>query len=644
MDRAHDGPASLAANKPSGLPVKRFLLVLLGFWFLLYGSFTLINPPLLDDADSVHAEVAREMLTRHDYVTLYADGIRYLEKAPLLYWSMAASFRIFGVSELAARLPLALYVLGLVLAVFVLGRRLFSDPATPEERGSTAGFYGALILLTSFGIFIFTHIAIPDGMVCLWVTVAVACFWRSLQESVEEGSPGWGSALGFAAACALSVLTKGLIGVVFPVAIVIVYLLVTRNLRHLLRWHIAGGTALFLLIAGPWHIAAARANPSFGHPGSWLHPALPTQGNVHGWTWFYFVNEHLLRYLNLRIPRDYDTLPLLLFWGLLFVWLMPWIAFMFKALGRVPWRAAVSRQGLTREQQPWVLLAIWALVPLVFFSFSTRQEYYVLPSLVPLALLIGGWLAQDEEADPATDAGLAGRRIAFVLMVLGVVLAGVAAFFALHAPRPVAGMDLAAVLRRNPADYALSFGHFMDLSGRAMGYFRGPLLDTAAALFVGTLGNFYYRLRGNARFANLFLAGMSGTFLLAAHLALQTFAPVLSSQQLAAAIHRDIQPGDVLEINGEYEAGSTMSFYLDRQARILNGRSSNLWYGSYFPDAPRIFDDDASFQKLWAGERRVFLWTEAGHVPKLQGATYVIAASGGKEIVSNQPNGSGASF
>ena len=481
-------------------------------------------------------------------------------------------------------------------------------------------------------------------MVCLWVTVAVACFWRSLQEADEHGVPGWGSALGFAAACALNVLTKGLIGVIFPLAIVLVYLLVTRNLRHLLRWHMAGGTALFLLIAAPWHIAAARANPSFGQPGSWLHPSLPTQGNVHGWTWFYFVNEHLLRYLNLRIPRDYDTVPLLLFWGLLFVWLMPWIAFAFKALGRVPWRAAVSRQALTREQQPWVLLAIWALVPLVFFSFSTRQEYYVLPSLVPLALLIGGWLAQDEEADPATDAGLAGRRIAFVLMVLGVVLAGVAAFFALHAPRPVAGMDLAAVLSQNPGDYALSFGHFMDLSGRAMGYFHGPLLDTAAALFVGTLGNFYYRLRGKARFANLFLAGMSGTFLLAAHLALQTFAPVLSSQQLAAAIHRDIQPGDVLEINGEYEAGSTMSFYLNRQARILNGRSSNLWYGSYFPDAPRIFDDDASFQKLWAGERRVFLWTEAKAAPKLPGATYVIAASGGKEIVSNQPNGSGASF
>ena len=625
-----DSEAEIIA--PKGSPNKRFVMVLLAFWFFLYGSFTLFNPPLLDDADSVHAEVAREMLVRHDYVTLYADGIRYLEKAPLLYWSMAGSFHLLGVSDAAARIPLALYALALFLAVFLLGARLFKD--------ATAGFYAALILTTSFGIFIFSHITIPDTIVCLWTTIAVACFWRSL----NEDRPGYASALGFAAACALGVLTKGLIGVVFPVAIVVIFLLVTRNLKHLWRWHPIAGFFLFLLIAAPWHILAGLANPAQGLPLGFLHPALPTQGNVHGFVWFYFVNEHLLRYLNLRIPRDYDTVPLLLFWGLLFVWLMPWVAFLFKALAQVPWRAAVKREALTQEQQAWTLLAIWALVPLVFFSFSTRQEYYVLPALPPLALMIGAWLARDEEVCPSTDAALAGRRIAFVLMVLGVIGAGVAAWFGIFAPRPAPGVGLASVLSQNPGDYALSFGHFLDLSTKAMGFFHGPLLDTAAALFVGTLGNFFYRLRGNARYANLFLAGMSGVFLLAAHMALQTFAPVLSSQVLAAAIHRDVRTEDVLEINGEYEAGSTMSFYLQRQVRILNGRSSNLWYGSFFPDAPAIFDDTASFQQLWSGDARVFLWTETANAPKLPGETFVIAASGGKEILSNQPNTSGASF
>ena len=618
---------------PRSSPVKRFLLVLVGVWLLLYGSFTLFNPPLLDDADSVHAEVAREMLVRHDYVTLYANGIRYLEKAPLLYWSMAGSFKLFGVSDSAARFPLAVYTLLLVLAVFVFGRRLFAD--------ATAGFYAALILLTSFGIFIFTRILIPDAIVCLWTTVAVAFFWFSLREGLRRSGPSLVTALGFAAACALNVLTKGLIGVVFPVAIVLLFLLVTRNLRHLKRWHPVAGFCFFLLLAAPWHLLAGWHNPTQGLPIGFFHPATPTEGNVHGFFWFYFVNEHLLRYLNQRMPRDYDTVPLLLFWGLILVWLMPWCAFLFKALGSIPWRLAARRQALTRQQQALTLLAIWALVPLVFFSFSTRQEYYVLPSLPPLALLIGAWLAQDERAMPPAKAG---RTIAWALLVLGVVGSMIAAGLAWKSGKAAPGADLSSVLSQNPDDYALSFGHFLDLSARAMSFFHGPLLDTAAALFVGVIGNLFYRLRGNARTANFFLAGMAGTFLIAAHIALQTFSPVLSSQTLAMAIHRDIDAGDVLEINGEYESGSTLGFYLKRPVRILNGRSSNLWYGSFFHDAPQIFDDTASFQQLWSGPQRVFLWTETDHVPALPGERYVIAACGGKEVLSNQPNQSGASF
>src|ERR1700722_6760722 len=150
---------------------RRFLAIAT-LWFLLYASFTLLHPPLLDDADSVHAEVAREMVTRHDWVTLYANGIRYLEKAPLLYWSMAASFRCFGTHTWAARLPLALYTLLLLLLVYALGARCFGD--------AMAGLYAALVLATSFGPFIFTRILIPDAMVCLWLTLAMLCFWRSL--------------------------------------------------------------------------------------------------------------------------------------------------------------------------------------------------------------------------------------------------------------------------------------------------------------------------------------------------------------------------------------------------------------------------------------------------------------------------------
>ena len=539
-------------------------------------ALPLFRPALLDDADSVHAEVAREMVVRHDWITLHANGIRYLEKAPLLYWSMAASFTLWGPETWAARLPTALTTLALFLVAFASGRRWFAS--------DMAGFYAALILLTSFGVFIFTRILIPDVMVCLWLSVAMLCFRISLDE------PSRWTAWGFATACALNVLTKGLIGIVFPVGIVLLFLLLHRNLGHLQRWHPFSSALVFAGIAAPWHIAAGLANPGF-------------------W-WFYFVNEHVLRYLNRRVPRDYDTVPLLLFWGLLVVWLAPWIAYV---------------RVRSRDQN---LLLLWAGLVMVFFSFSTRQEYYSLPALPPLALLIGGWLAEEESR--------CGRRIAWVLCGLGAVGGLLAAYLAWHAQPLTPGLDISTLLTQNPGDYALSLGHFLDLSERTMSAFRVPLGMTAFALVAGPLANLILRHKNMARMGNYALVTMMVIFLIAAHIALVTFSPVLSSKVLADAIRPRLEEGDVVEINGEYEAGSTLGFYLRRQVRILNGRSSDLWYGSLFPDAPQIFDDDAGFKKLWVGPQRIFLWTELDKVPALPGPVYAIARSGGKEIVSNQ--------
>jgi 4-amino-4-deoxy-L-arabinose transferase-like glycosyltransferase len=361
---------------------RRTLLSILVLWAIFYASFTLITPPLLDDADSVHAEVAREMLLRHDYVTLHANGIRYLEKAPLLYWSMAASmkaFQIVGATgpnalAVAARIPLALTMLALALLSEAFARRLFASarPAADQTQAQRAGLYAALITLSSFGLFLFTRILIPDAMLCLWTTLALYAFYRTEElehptsssavtplpfHSEQREEPASRSRSErplsrhhdntrlhcglFAVACALNVLTKGLIGLIFPAAIVLLYLLLTRGLHRTLdrlrQLHPLATLEAFLLIAAPWHILAGLANPTQGHPtafhfvqGHWQVP-LPTDGNVHGWFWFYFMNEHLLRYLNLRVPHDYDTAPLWLFWGLCLIWLMPWSAYLFKA-------------------------------------------------------------------------------------------------------------------------------------------------------------------------------------------------------------------------------------------------------------------------------------------------------------------------
>ena len=622
-------------------------LTLVALWLAFYCSFTLAAPPLLDDADSVHSEVAREMLVRHDWTTLYANGIRYLEKAPLLYWSMAASFKLFGVRTQTARLPLAFAVLALAFAMERFARRAF---------GSTrAGLYAALILLSSFGIFIFTRIIIPDVAVCLWLTLALFCYWLTEQQT----TPNWLLCGAFAACCALNVLTKGLIGIVFPILVVVAHLLLTRRslrrtLTRLRQLYPITSILIFLIIAAPWHILIGLANPTQGHPGGlsfthghWTVP-LPTQGNVHGWFWFYFVNEQVLRYLNLRVPRDYDTVPLVLFWGLLLIWLMPWSAFLYRALGTVPWRKTlrprVSIRTLDAVESTRLLLGLWAAIPMLFFSLSTRQEYYVLPALPAMILLIAAWL--NDEASEAESFAVpnplvrSGQRISVVLLVLGSIAALIAGFFVLHSHLPGPNTDLASVLKQNPGDYALSFGHFLDLNAQAMGAFRSPLLITAFALFGGALANWLCRRDYRPHTANLWLASATFAFLLAAHMGLQIFSPVLTSSQLADAIAPELKPDDLIVIHGEYEAASTLGFYLQRNdLHILDGRSSNLWYGSFFPDAPPIFEDATSMSLKWTGPRRIFLWQDLSDpLPELRGKTYFISQSGGKEIISNQPN------
>ncbi len=628
--------------------VRRNRLVLLVLWLVFYASFTLLRPPLLDDADSVHAEVAREMLLRHDWVTLYANGIRYLEKAPLFYWLMALSMKLFGPTTLASRLPLAFSIGGLALLAEAFARRLYA---------TRAGLYAGLITLSSFGIFIFSRINIPDVLVCLWLTLAL--FAYLLTEFEPDAEPAARLCWGFAAACALDVLTKGLIGIVFPLAIVGLHLLLTRGLRGACKrlgalrpWSSA---LVFLVIAVPWHVLAAFANPSQGHPGGvsfhdgHFSVPLPTDGNVHGWTWFYFVNEQVLRYLNLRVPRDYDTVPLWLFLGLIFVWLMPWSAYLPAALGRaLPWREAAFRQRLRAYrcsplERGQLLLLVWAVLPLLFFSFSTRQEYYVLPALPPMILLIVSLLTQQPQNAVETPRRRRSLlRAAGVLAALGLLASSACVFLIVHTKAPAPGTDLASLLQQNPGDYALSFGHFLDLNAQAMGMFRTPLLLAVAALGLCLTAGYQRTRKGDFLGGFRLTAAAAFLFLLAAHQGLVIFSPVLTSAQLADAIRPQLRPGDMIAIHGEYESGSTLGFYLRRNdLHLVEGRSSNLWYGSFFPDAPKIFETRESMAARWAGPQRIFLWQDPSDtdrpVLQLPGPVYLVASAGGKQILSNRP-------
>jgi len=524
---------------------------------------------------------------------------------------MAISFKLFGISEFSARFPFGLGVLLLALALLRIGREFLSEEA---------GFWAAVVSTTSFGPYLFSRITIPDLLIGLWIALSIYFFfqgWRSHRPSLL-------SCWGLAAAVGVNVLTKGLIGLVFPCAIIFVFLLFVGDLRHLLKMRLFSSTIVFLLVAVPWHVLAALRNP----------PA----GQAKGFLWFYFVNEHFLRYIGKRYPVDYGTFPLYLFWGMILIWLLPWSAFLPQALRQVRFRLMNTADRRTSPEAALLLFFLWAIVILLFFSFSTRQEYYLAPALPGICLLIGQWLARESDTAFAADIARSGRISATVFLAIGWVIATLTAVLAIIS-HPPPGVGLADLLNKNPDAYVLSLGHFLDLTGSAMSLFRGPLIGTSLAFFFGAGLHWFLRRLGTRVTANWVLAVMMIVFIQCAHTALGVFAPVLGSKPLSDAIQQDLQPGEQIVCDGEYANFSSVNFYAGRQMLIFNGRINGLWYGSLFPDAPAIFLDDAALGRLWAGPQRAYFVTgddrRQAYLGKL-GSTFEVARAGGKFVYSNR--------
>ena len=596
---------------------RKYILALIAIWAVIYLFSSPYPPALLDDADTVHAEAAREMAETNDWITLRANGIRYLEKAPLMYWSIALSYKVFGVNELASRLPIALATLGLILATFLIGEHFFGD---------RAGFYSGLIIASCVGIFLFTRVLWPDVMVTLFITMAFYCFLRAREDNLGRSRYAYGIYI-FGA---LGVLTKGLVGAAFPAIIIGAFLVMTGEIRRLFNYKLFTGTLVFLLIAAPWHVAAGVSNPGT------LMEGTPHPSQQRGFFWFYFMNEHFLRYLGKRYPTDYDTVPLPLFLALHMVWLFPWSFFLPLVIRDIPRRL----KNLGREEGVTLFLALWAALIILFFSFSTTQEYYTMPSYPAFALLIGQALSKRESRrlDEKGRGLLTWPQVALAAVGVIVFVAGAFAFFQTR-DIPVEG-DISTTLTRNPEAYALSLGHVLDLTPHTLAALQVPVIGTALSFLLGTVAALILRLKAKHLAAGLSLALMMAAFFFFAHLSLVAFEPYLSSRSLAADVDREYKDGDVIVINGEYEGGSSINFYTRKMVHILDGRSANLEYGSYFKDAPQIFLNDDDLNKMWGGEARVYLFTDGSQVEKvasgLSEPSYTLAESGGKLVLTNR--------
>ena len=603
----------------------RVLSLLGALWLILFFA-SLFSPPVLDDADSTHANAARQMALSGDMVTLRINNVRYLEKAPLPYWIVAASLRVFGCNTFAVHLPQALAVLLLMLLGCRWAREAFGEPAA---------LYTGLGVLTSAGVFLFTRVFFPDSLLSLLLAAALYCFLKSLggselsfrsgaMESVSVArSPALYAYLMWTA-LALAVLTKGLVAMVFLFGAAAVYLALTGEARHWRRLKPFSGFLLFLVIAAPWHILAGLRNTG-GIDG-------------HGFFWFYFINEHVLRFLGQRIPRDYNKLPGYLYWTLHLVWLFPWSLFLplffvdatrrwrryglihpdklyfstpwifgafflvaialtgpgrgfaaaFPLACLVAWAAWRNRRigpwytrnpqplaDLTPVQKSSLLLAIFSFLVLAFFSLSTNQEYYTFPAYLPMLMLLSAALGRAEAAYSGFDplARSSRRWIAFAhaaFTAIGLLIAA-ALSYGLWISRHLATLpnvgDLLA--HRGVGDYTLSMSSLFDLTGPSFAALRLPAGLAMAAFAAGPAIAWMLRARRRHLAATTAIALTSAVFLIAAHIAFVRFAPMLSSQNFAQRIQQleasgAISRDNTLLLFGDQAYGSSIPFYLNR--------------------------------------------------------------------------------
>ncbi len=565
------------------------------------------KPSLLDDVDSSHALISRTMLEGGDWVVTYENGIRYLEKAPLHYWMVAISYKLFGQDAFTTRLPLALSVVGLVLMVYFFARTYF---------GEREGFYAGLVTCTSTGVYLFTRVMIPEAIFALELTAFFYLFLGAWTGRLNTCLSYWGAS----ALMALAVLTLGLVGLVFPLSMLFFFILFTRGWGRWRELRLFSSGLIFLIIAVPWHVLAERRSPGF--------------------LWSFFINEHLKRALGTRYPPDYEAVPLLLWWVLHLVWLFPWSIFTAYIFREFPGMKKWGKE-MPPAEQARLLLFIWTGLTLLFFSLTSgsRMEYYSFGAWPAIAILLGIGIAKAEANHdrwlPRLQAGLA---------AVGFIAAFCLGYMVWQSRGIPAPKDISAVIRYYSIDsYHLSMSHIFDMTAQTFAALRGPSLMAMAVFLLGFGGAWLLRRSRRDLAATLTIALAMGVFFFAANWAFGKFEPRMSSRPLADDILPYLRSQDQVALYGDLGLGSSIPFYTHRHVWIFNGRvGSNLEFGSKYPDAPPTFLDDQSFPAFWRSPERVFLFvpeelTKDAFSRLPADSTYVLGESGGKFVLVNQP-------
>jgi 4-amino-4-deoxy-L-arabinose transferase-like glycosyltransferase len=316
------------------------VLVLLAFTLLLLG--TLGWRPLYKADEGRYAEIPREMVASGDWLTPRLNGLKYFEKPPLQYWATAAFFEAFGESDAVSRLWTALAALGGIALVFFSGKKLF---------GGEAGALGAMVLAGCPIYVLLAQINTLDMALTFFLSAAIFAF------ALERYYLFW-------AACALAVLSKGLIGIVLPAGAIGLYVLLKRDFSLVRRMKPVRGTILFLALSAPWFVAVSAANPEFAH--------------------FFFVQEHFQRFTT---KMHHRFQPFWYFAPILAAGIAPWLLLLAPAAGGIFGKR-------TERFDPRLFLGLWIAVVFAFFSVSdSKLPSYILPVVPAIALLVGAAMA-----------------------------------------------------------------------------------------------------------------------------------------------------------------------------------------------------------------------------------------------------------
>lgn len=589
-------------------------IALVYFWEL--GSF-----PLLDPDEGMYAEIAREMLTSGDWTVPRFDGVVYIEKPPLMYWLTAATYALAGPSEFSARFWKVASMLGTIALTAGLGRRLFSP---------RVGALSGVILATTLGAFLFSRITQMDPLFVFAVTLAV--YGIVSAGTTPEAEPRSGLSRGglwFWIGVGIAVMSKGLLGIVFPLILLGLWILVRRDVQVIRRGWSWAGIFLAALLVLPWH-AAVRAK-------------------VPGFVQFYLLDNQLLRFLGERAyVEDGKSLGTFPFLGITLFALFPWAPYLMAALTAV-WHDARSMapsrlskgfamalgqgsmsstaedSGCTVCDPRIHFLVGWLGMVVGFFSVSSfKLEYYALPAFPAVAVLVAALVGRadaERKGRPASEAAASGdpapappmaftllrfwSRVALVgglLYLTATTWAWWAGYFTpLHI---VQGLSVWATSYRVLLEQGLPLPSMSPS-------FCASILMGGGLLWVAGFAAVLYALRKNrvlAAAAAVVFIGLG--FIGMATSVLQEIGGHHSVRPLAARLNGLLRPGDILVHERGLEKGGGLLFYTGRRVLVLNGRQGDLEFGSRFSQSRRTFIDTRAFLDLWEGDRRVFLVTD----------------------------------